>query len=288
MGGDTDCTNVIEAPVLSVITNVRKDHCGFLGDTLAEIAQHKAGIIKAGCPALTGCKNPETLSVLRKYAENVHAPLYQRSETLSDIRFSLKGTDFVSSSFGNLHLSLLGAYQPENAALVLDAVKLLRKQGIALPDSAVREGLANCRWQGRFEILHDDPFVLFDGAHNPDGMQSAANSLAQYFGTEKPLVFVMSVMADKEYQQYPAMLHDLAAAVFTVRADNPRALAAETLCGVFQAAGIPAKACANAEEALRAALQTGKPVMGLGSLYLFRDFSQAAARVFPKDLHFSV
>lgn len=275
MGGDTDCTNVIEKPLISVITNVRKDHTGFLGNTLAEIAKHKAGIIKEGCPVLCGCRNPETVSVIKAYAEAVHAPYISPAIRITDIRAALDGTDFVSSTFGSLHLSLLGLYQPENAALVLEAVRLLRRLGISLPNDAVKTGLSQCRWHGRFERLQSNPPVLFDGAHNPDGMRIAAKSLAHYFGTARPLVFVIGVMADKEYAAYPALLKDLACKIYTVQPDNPRALPADALCKVFTDAGIPAAACETVTDALRQALGTGKPVMGLGSLYLYREFCAA-------------
>ena len=277
MGGDTDCTNVIDRPLLSVITNVRADHCGFLGNTLAEIARHKAGIIKAGCPVLCGCRNPETVAVIRDYAKAVGAPLYLRQEAPSEVHATLQGTEFRSKfpCFGNVHLSLLGLYQPDNAALVLDAVRLLRRCGLALPNEAVRAGLSACRWHGRFELLRDTPPVLFDGAHNPDGMGITAKSLAHYFGTERPLVFVLGVMADKEYQCYPALLRDLAYKVYTVQPDNPRALSADALCRVFTEADIPAAACSSVREALRLALCESRPVMGLGSLYLYREFAEA-------------
>jgi len=275
MGGDTDCTNVIEQPLLSVITNVRKDHTGFLGNTLAEIAQHKAGIIKKGRPVLCGCRNPETVSVIRRYAEEKHAPFFSRITRITGISAHLNGTDLFAAPFGTVHLSLLGLYQPDNAALVLDAVRLLRRLGVNLPNDAVRAGLAACHWHGRFELLCDAPTVLFDGAHNPDGMRIAAKSLAHYFGTDRPLVFVTGVMADKEYTEYPALLHDLAYKIYTVQPDNPRALSAEALARVYTDAGIPAAACGSTADALRQALGEGRPVMGLGSLYLYREFYRA-------------
>ena len=275
MGGDSDCTNVIDRPLLSIITNIRKDHCAFLGDTIAEIALHKAGIIKRECPVLNGCRNPEAVQVIETRAKMLDAPLYHRAELVRDVRATLNSTELYSEEFGALHLPLLGLYQPDNAALVLRAVQILRIQGVQLPDAAVRAGLASCRWHGRFEVLQRNPLVLFDGAHNPDGMRKTADSLAYYFGRTRRLVIVIGVMADKEYQGYPEMLQDLAAQVYTVQPDQKRALSADALRRVFADAGIPAAACGTVPEALRLALGSGKPVIGLGSLYLYPEFLSA-------------
>ena len=283
MGGDTDCTNVIERPVLSIITNIRRDHCAFLGETIAEIAAHKAGIIKAGCPVLSGCRNPEAQRVIEAYAEKMAAPLETRQPLVKDASFSLKGTRLETAGFGRLFLPLAGLYQPDNAALVLQAVGMLRRQGINIPDAAVQAGFYACKWHGRFELLRRDPAVLFDGAHNPDGMRKTADSLAYYFGANKDLVIVTGVMADKEYAGYPALLRPLAAEVCTVTPDNPRALPAAQLRDVFAAEGIPARAFDTVTDAVRYACETGKTVVGLGSLYLYPAFLAAVDAVFPRD-----
>ena len=275
MGGDSDCTNVIKSPLLSVITNVRKDHCAYLGETLPEIAQHKAGIMKAGRPVLTGCRNEQVLRVIRDTAELLHAPLYQPDDELRIINMTPEGTDCISRTFGALRLGLPGVYQPENAALVLRAVLLLREQGMLIPDEAVRRGLAECRWPARMELLAKQPLVLFDGAHNPDGMQKAAETLMRCFGAERSLTFVIGVMADKEYALYPEMLLPLAAQIYTVTPDTPRALDGAVLADTFASAGIQAKACESVEAAVQAALDTGNSVIGLGSLYYYGAFRQA-------------
>ena len=275
MGGDTDCTNVITSPVLSIITNIRKDHCAFLGDSIAEIAAHKAGIIKPHCPALVGCRNPEALRVIDAYAEKMHAPLTHRAQTVTDAAYSLTGTVMETVGFGTLHLPLLGLYQPENAGLVLQAVRILRECGIPIPDAAVQDGLSACKWHGRFEMLRQSPVILFDGAHNPVGMRKTTDSLAHYFGRQKDLVFVIGVMADKEYQDYPALLAPLAAQIYTVTPENPRALAAQSLCSLFADAGIPASACGSVQDAVARACSHGQPVIGLGSLYLYPAFAKA-------------
>lgn len=276
MGGDSDCTNIIEKPLLSIITNVRKDHCAYLGNTLPEIAAHKAGVIKPDCPVLAGCRNKAVLNVIRDTAKKLHSPLYHPDETLEITNMTPEGTDCISREYGALRLGLSGAYQPENAATVLKAISLLREQGMQIPEDAVRYGLAECRWAARMEVLHRNPYVIFDGAHNPDGMQKAAETLTHCFGANHSLTFVIGVMADKEYEQYPALLSRLAAKIYTITPDNPRALNANKLANVFSSAGIPADACESVEDAVHAALGTGNNVVGLGSLYYYCAFRNAA------------
>lgn len=283
MGGDLDCTNIIEKPVLSVITNIRKDHCQILGDTLEEIARHKAGIIKKGCPALTGEKNPEILEIIRKQCRQLQAEYYPVEDLICSAEYRLDGTILTCQGFPELKLSLLGAYQPENANLVLHAVKILKASGVQIPDQAIREGLACCQWQGRFEVISKaDPCVIFDGAHNPDGMEMLTKSLDLYFKTKS--VMILGILADKEYSAYGKLLRDYAGEVLLVRPDSPRALDQEQLKMILEPdmSGIRIRACDSMSEAFRTALEivpADSRIICLGSLYLYREFSDAVKRI---------
>lgn len=283
MGGDSDCTNIIRKPVLSVITNIRKDHCAFLGDSLQEIARHKAGIIKQGCPVLTGETNPEILQILRTQSECLQADFYPAENLVISANYHLTGTELYCREFGELKLSLLGAYQSENINLVLNAVKILRNSGVSIPAQSIRDGLACCRWHGRFEVISEkNPCVIFDGAHNPDGMEMLTKSLDLYF--EKKSIFIMGVMSDKEYSQYAAMLRDYAEEMLLVRPDHLRALDPERLKTALQPdmPGIPIRVCDSVEDAFRIALEivpTDSQMICLGSLYLYREFSDAVKRI---------
>lgn len=277
MGGDTDCTNIIDKPLLSVITNIQKDHCVWLGNSLAEIAGHKAGIIKNSCPVLTGTKIPEAVHVISEQANLLHAEIYFTENLLQDSKFTLDGTDLLCEEFGNLHLSLLGCYQPENANLVLHAVKILRKSGIVITNQAVRNGLADCRWHGRFELFHKNPCVIFDGAHNPDGMRRLTESLANYFSQKS--IIIMGVMADKEYSGYAELLEPCASRIFTVRPDNPRSLDPEILKNTLQTKIPDVAVCHSVEHALRKACQNSSQIICLGSLYLYQEFYDAVQNI---------
>lgn len=279
MGGDGDSTNVLSSPLLSVITNVQLDHAGFLGNSVAEIAVHKAGIIKPGRPVLFGGDHPDALRIVREKAAAEGSPL-----TVTDLSrltvdsFSPDGTDLSFAGMGSFHIGLLGTYQPLNAANVLTAVELLRSEGLTITDQALREGLAQARWHGRFEVLRKDPLVIFDGSHNPDGIACAADSIRLYFG-EKPVVLLIGVMADKDYGLYGEMLRGLAKCAFTVKPDNPRALDSQALAESLTEKGIPAQAFSDLGEGVRKAFdfakKNGLPLIALGSLYMYRELTQA-------------
>lgn len=284
MGGDLDSTNVISSPLLSVITNVQKDHCDFLGNTIEEIASHKAGIIKHGRPVFFGGEDiPE---IIVKTAQQKSSELF--TADWSDILFNypesvctLSGTQFSYKGM-KINLSLLGTYQLNNAVNVLNCIEILRNQGLDIPYKAVKDGLENVRWHGRFEILRKNPLVIFDGSHNPDGIKRTAESLELYFG-KKRVVLLVGVMADKEYNLYADMLHEYIDCVFTVTPDNPRSLDCQILAGTFSQKGIPACAFHELENGVKSAYSYAReknlPLVALGSLYMYREFTEALDKI---------
>lgn len=278
MGGDLDSTNVIARPLLSVITNVQKDHCSFLGNTIEEIAFHKAGIIKQGRPVFFGGEDiPE---IIVKTAEKNHSELF--TIDWSDILFNypefvynLSGTHFTYKGM-KINLSLLGTYQLRNAVNVLNCIEILKNQGFDIPYKAIKDGMKNVKWHGRFEILRKNPLVIFDGSHNPDGIEHTAQSLKEYFG-KKRVVLLIGVMADKEYNLYADILHEHIEIVFTVTPNNPRSLDCQTLAGTFSQKGIPAFSFEELEDGVISAYSYAKdknlPLIALGSLYMYKEFT---------------
>jgi dihydrofolate synthase/folylpolyglutamate synthase len=272
LGGDMDSTNVIEAPLLSVITNVEADHSAFLGDTIAEIASHKAGIIKKGCPILFGGNSMEALEVISEKAINSIIFTVDYSN-LSNISCTLSGSTF---NFGeqNFSLSMLGIYQPYNAAIAISAVEILRKNGLDISNKAVYEGLKNARLNGRFELIKENPIVIFDGSHNPHGVNAAIKSIKNYF--DGKIVLLMGVMADKEYPEMVKTLSEVAAKAFTVKPKNPRALDSMLLADEFIRNGVDAEfsteLSAGVQKAITYAEQHQLPLIALGSLYMYSEF----------------
>ena len=276
MGGDTDATNVMTAPVLSVITNVQSDHCGFLGNTIAEIASHKAGIIKPNRPVYFGGDNEEALKVIKAKAQEMNVPLTLADRTYAtDARYSLDGIEFNWKG-KPLKTPLCGSYQLDNTVNVLICVDLLRKLGFEISDDALKNGLLKTKWHGRFEILRREPLVIFDGAHNPDGIRFAADTISRYF--KDKVTILIGVMADKEYGLYADMLGKYIDKAFTVKPDNPRSLDSKALADVFTAKGINAESFEVLADGVKSAYSYAKekniPLIALGSLYMYREFTE--------------
>ncbi|MBP3300386.1 MAG: bifunctional folylpolyglutamate synthase/dihydrofolate synthase [Clostridia bacterium] len=272
MGGLTDATNVIDRPLLSVITGVSVDHTSFLGATVEEIAEQKAGIIKENCLALWCGDNPEAEAVCRRVATKHNALLYTvPRETVRIQTADLKRTVFDFNGMTDLPLSLLGLYQVQNAANALTALEIL---GIAPDRKQLADGLYEARWPGRFEILSRDPLILVDGGHNPEGIARAMESVEAYFPREK-ITFVTGILADKDYQTVARRIAPAAAEIFTVTPPNPRALSAAEYAEVFRGLSVPAIACDSVAEAIARAVKAERPVLSLGSLYLYGEISAA-------------
>ena len=274
LGGRLDATNIIKTPILSVITGIALDHTSILGDTVEAIAVEKAGIIKAGVPLLW-CGNDERAeAVIADKAREQGAPMHTVDRGLLAInKMTLDGTDFDFGSRKDLMLSLLGSYQPINASNVLSAVDLLGGAGIKVSDGAVREGLRGVVWHARFEIISRDPLIIADGGHNPEGIDSAVESIERYFPHR--VLIVTGVMADKDHGYMASRIASVAEKVFCLTPDNPRALSADKYAEEFNALGVDAVACQSVADAIRAAIAearaTGLPIVALGSLYMYGE-----------------
>ncbi len=257
MGGATDATNVISHPLLSVLTSISRDHMQFLGDTLAEIAGMKAGIIKPACPVVTMDQPEEVMEVLRRHCEQKQARLHSlgdKEERLSRDAFGgEKGFPLVS----DLSLGLRGSFQRENASCALTALRLLQEKYPRITANTITAGLQGCRWPGRFEQICQHPEVFLDGAHNIDAARKLKDTIQEEFAG-RSVIYIMGVLADKEYEGMIDRMFVPGDLVFAVTPDNPRALPAEKLAGVLKAHGVEAFSCASATEAARAALDAAK------------------------------
>ena len=273
MGGRLDSTNIIREPLLSVITGIALDHTAFLGDTVEKIAAEKAGIIKDKSPILWGGDDMSARAVIENTAREKGSEFFFVDyEKLQNINATLDGTTLDFCEHKDIKIALLGLYQPKNTAVVLSAVDILRKEGMDIPESAVKKGLLAARWQARFEILSREPLVIFDGAHNPQGIDSAVMSIKHYFKNKK--VYVMTgVLKDKDYDVISTRLSEIASRAFVMTPENPRALDGEEYAKILEAKGVESKAYATIKEAFetakQAAKQDGVPLVCLGSLYTY-------------------
>lgn len=296
MGGELDSTNVIDSPELAVITNIGLDHTAYLGKTFGEIAATKAKIIKPGCSALFYGQNPEAEAAIaaRCTEVGVHLRVADYSE-IRDPRASLDGSSFVWAG-PRRYVSLIGRHQIYNAAMVLEAVSLLKARGWRISLENVSNGLRQTYWPGRFEVLQREhvpeksgekyiPNVIVDGGHNPQGVTAAVETLREVLPGRK-YIYVMGVMADKDIPSIIGIMAADALKVFAVRPENNRNRAMDPgqLAEEIRQCGVDATVCDSVEEGLRQAidlassLADGTPVVCLGSLYMYRQVKQQFTR----------
>ena len=271
MGGELDSTNIIDVPEAAVIAAMGLDHVKELGPTMADIARAKAGIIKEGGRVVSYGGNPEADEVIAAVCRARNASLCQPDfSAIVPGDFSLEGQTFSYKGWRGLRIPLVGAYQMNNAAVVLETVEVLRQRGWSVSDEAVRQGLADTRWPARFEVLRRDPVFIVDGGHNPHGIRATAESLRRLFPGRK-ITFVTGVMADKDVEHILGLIVPLADQFFTVRPDNPRAMDAGELAARIEAMGAKATACASVRDGVDRAIQAEGPhgvACALGSLYM--------------------
>lgn len=203
IGGKFDSTNVID-PLVSVITTVAHDHAKLLGKTLAEIADHKAGIIKPHRPVVVGELPATALTVIKRKAQQTDSSLYQLGKDFTIATFPSQQWGEIINYQGfdekltNLQLSLLGSFQPANAALSLSAFLLVAKQlHLKWQVKEIKAALAQTKWPGRFELVNQEPLIVLDGAHNLAAFIQLRQTLQTYFKRKKVYVIV-SILADKQ------------------------------------------------------------------------------------------
>jgi dihydrofolate synthase/folylpolyglutamate synthase len=298
LGGRLDATNVLR-PRACVITALSLDHTALLGDTVAQIAAEKGGIIKAGVPVVCAPQPPEALVVLERMAGDRGAPLIQvgRDWLYRPIAHNLERQSLAVWSAEEqrqldtlraaghivdwrpevLELQLLGEHQVENAAVAYAALQVLREQGLPLAAGPLRAGLAATRWPGRFEIAASQPAVVLDGAHNADSARRLAAALHGYFPGRR-CVLVLGVSADKDL---PGILRALLTApageighVIATQAQHPRAQDPAEVAALVRQYNIGAEVIAPVDQAVNRAVGLAGPdgvVLVTGSLFVVAE-----------------
>jgi dihydrofolate synthase/folylpolyglutamate synthase len=230
MGGREDATNVILQNELAILTPISRDHMKYLGDSLEEIAFHKAGILKQNCPVVFGRQNPEVAEVLEREAAKNNCPLLETNPIkATKVRFSLHKTQFETNEWGKMEICLLGKYQLDNALLALKSIQVLTNYRWKISKEAVRDGMKEAKWPGRFTIIERKPLFVADGAHNEAGAQRLSESLEFYF-TNRRIIFIIGMLQDKEIEKVLARTCHYADQVITITPpDNPRGISAYEL-----------------------------------------------------------
>lgn len=280
LGGRLDSTNVIEAPEVCVITRIGLDHVGMLGDTPEAIAREKAGIVKAGATAVSWPQDDAgAMRAVRDAVERCGCELVVPDFSQVDaggVSEGARSFDYAGEAF---RTKLLATYQPFNAVLAIEAARALARRGWAIGEEATTRGIAETSWPGRFEVVAGEPTVIVDGGHNPQGAAALADSLRDVFPGEK-FVFVMSVLADKDYRPMIREVAPLARAFMCATPPNPRALAASELALAVreEAPGAEAVAAGSFREAIEEARRLAGPdgiVCAFGSLYSIAAIKEA-------------
>lgn len=234
MGGIDDATNIIRTTELAVITPVSLEHQMWLGNTLAEIAGKKAGIIKKGCSVIAAKQESEAESVIEAKAAELGCPLsIADPESAKILREDIHGQKFLYKE-KEYEISLAGACQISNAVEALEALEALNGRGFPTSYEQRAEGLSHTHWDGRLTVLREHPLFVIDGAHNPAAAAVLEESVQRYL-REKKLYFIMGVFADKDYNALIQRMCPYASEIVAIETpDNPRALPAQELADAIR------------------------------------------------------
>ena len=279
IGGRLDATNVIDAPVLSVIMSIGMDHMEILGDNIQDIAREKAGIIKENCPVVLYDDQQVVYTVMEDIAATKNSKIYRAADVAVDVlEASAKSTKFLTTGeyFGGIciELNLMGQYQLENARCAIAAAAALNDAGFNIGAEDLKEGLAGVKWPGRMEIVAENPMVILEGAHNLQGAVAAARNMHSLFGG-KDITLVMGILNDKEYTEIVKTLAGPAAkVVFTKPIYDFRAVQPTELARALGKTDKEVHVIENCKVAMAKAIEiTGADgvVFCSGSLYLVGD-----------------
>lgn len=291
LGGRLDATNVIQHPLLCVITSIGLDHTEILGDTLTQIAAEKCGICKPGVRTVVSARqNAEAFEAIRRSVVEQNGAVlvsvsdFELEQTLASAKMDFSGSE-ISLNGLKLHLPLVGEHQILNVWTAFTALHELSQKGFpkAAQASALRNGLESVRFPVRIETVCADPLTILDGAHNPQGAQTLAHAL-EMLG-EIPITGVMGVLADKDSAGVLDALAPRFRRLLCVTPDNPRTLDAHDLAVRADALGLQASVAHTLEEGLALAQAVAKSERGAvvvcGSLYLA---AQARALLLGKEV----
>ena len=280
LGGSLDSTNIIPSSEVSIITNVGLDHMDYLGPTIPEIAQQKAGIIKQDGIVVTGADNPEALDVIERACQQKKAVLYRlgRDIHFKELLLSPQGGELdwegLGQHYHKLKIPLLGRHQLINASLAVAAIEAARRhRGLRVTEAQIREGLARVSWPGRLEVICNRPLVVLDGAHNYDGALALKQALQELFSYQR-LILVLGMLADKEREKITGVLAPLAQRVIVTRPDSSRAGDWEKIALYARKFTPHVEVIRDISQAIELALGLAGPedlICATGSLYMIAD-----------------
>lgn len=281
LGGRLDATNVIDKPVLSVITPVDIDHQYFLGEGIEQIAFEKTGILKKGVNAVIGIQSDKARVVIERQADEVGAPLRSAGQYWQ--AYEENGRLVYQDEQGLIDLPLprlVGRHQIDNAGIAIAAIRTLADDDVHT--SHIEQGITTTRWPGRLELLPDGLFhklapegcdIWLDGGHNPAAAQALATSLAEFEEIlSRPLVLILGMLNNKDARGFLQPFKGLAAQIITIKIpENENAFEADELCQLAKEMGFAAEAAASIQDALgilKSLYPKSPRIVICGSLYL--------------------
>ena len=291
LGGRLDATNVVD-PMLSVITTISYDHQAILGNSIAEIAAEKAGIIKPGKPVVLASQTNEAMKVLLEIADkngstatlvgrdklyvSVDHDLDSQSLFIWSIEDQVKMNQFIDGNPENnwkpmkFEIPLLGAHQMENATTAFSALKVLQENDSKITDEAIVAGLKNVFWPCRFEVISKDPLIILDSAHNRDSAIKLRLTLDDYL-PENDVILVFGASEDKDVRGMLVDLLPRVKQVIATQSIHPRALGAEVIVDYVHLMGKKAEAVLPLENAFKQAVRLAngeRAVLVAGSIFI--------------------
>ncbi len=272
LGGRFDATNVIPAPLVSVITAIDLDHTQVLGDTVEEIAHEKCGIIKAGSMVVSYPRqHPDALAVVMEHCA-VHGVSLEMSnpEAVDIHRCDLGGSRFTVGDY-EIDLPLIGRHQIDNCLTVLSIIQALGRCGFGVSKRDVVMGIAATAFPSRMEILRKQPLVILDGAHNPAGAR-ALSAAIPLLG-ERPITAICGMLGDKQWREAVAFIAPHCKELYALTPKNPRALHAKELAEEASKY-CHSRACEDITTAWNLAEQSGNAILIWGSLYLASEMRE--------------
>lgn len=270
LGGEFDATNVILSNVMSIFTRIDLDHTQYLGNTVKEIARTKSKIIKDACESGVTVSAPQSAEVAEiLLAESKkHGCRMIFSDPPPSLGFERIYERFFYKGMA-LAPSLGGIHQIENASVAVDAALAL-----GIPSDAITEGVSSAYHPARMELLCEDPVMLYDGGHNPNGLTALSASLDRYYPTSEMTV-IFAAMKDKDIAPSLALLRRQGRDfIFTTVQNNPRAMTPEELTERAASLGVGGFSAPTLGDAIRMAEQGGRMILICGSLYLYADLPE--------------
>ena len=259
LGGRFDATNVIDSPLVSVITKIGLDHIAVLGDTIEQIAKEKCGIIKGNTVVTAHTQPQSAYDIIKSYSQNVITP---NINDLTNVNISVLGNSFTYKN-QNYKTNLGGEYQVENA---LVAIETLKNCGLTITDDNIKTGLENSFIPARLEVVSQNPLIVIDGAHNPDG----ANALCGVLKNGENITAIIGVMRDKNYKEVLSKTLPFCKNVICAKPNIPRALPTDELANAAKYYSKNVFEAESLQNAIQLAKEKskGNSIFIFGSLYL--------------------